>query len=81
MTIDQKLDVVKRALEMGASFTISFHNCRDQHEAVDAAKQFPELQPSEKSYGESDWLSLTNDPDFELVIFFDKEGQACEIVQ
>jgi hypothetical protein len=43
MSIDQKLEYIRKALELGADVSLGFHNCRDKEEAEKLASKLSEL--------------------------------------
>ncbi len=47
MTIEQKLEIIKRAMELGADVKIAFFQERTKEEAYKFAKNFPELEPKD----------------------------------
>lgn len=77
MTIEQKLEILKRAMELGANINFSFHSWRNsinKDGAVELAGQFPEFENEFKEREKTTWIKL-GDPnsDFSGSIFYEGE--------
>lgn len=77
MSIEEKLEYVRIALEMGANVDLTFHNIKTKAEAKKAAVELSKvanLSHDHKSYQGTSWYKIKA-PDFSLEtsIFFDDD--------
>lgn len=77
LTIDQKMEYLRQALEMGAKLSISFHDARDQEEAEKIASTLSHslnVPFKENSSGVFNWFKIDDlNNRLETSVFFDKE--------
>jgi hypothetical protein len=77
MSIEEKMAYVRRALELGASVDLHFHNFRDKESAKKAAMELSELSNlphRNKSHNGSSWYKIKNeDYSLETSIYYDDE--------
>jgi hypothetical protein len=77
MSIEEKMAYVRKAIEMGASVDLHFHNFREKAEAKAAAMELSKLaklQHSHKSHNGSNWYKIKNeDYTLETSIYYDDE--------
>lgn len=72
MTNEQKLEIVKKALEKGATIRISLHNDKTRH---DAAETIQEVCGCNGKYGCGEgahWVEVMEE-DFYVTAFFEEE--------
>lgn len=62
MTIDEKLDVVRKALEQGASVSLYFNECESEAEAEEAVRQL-EMEYKYESSEQHKWLNVEYETD------------------
>lgn len=83
MTIEQKLAILKRAVELGASIDIHFHGKKTESEAEAVAKEMSELfgAPYEKNQHQgTHWFKTMEDYTLECYFPFTKEDEDGEVV-
>lgn len=83
MTIEEKLEVVRKALEKGASVSLNFFDCESEEQAEEMIKPLSNDFKKDFTYeGNSDlnWIELVHETDdeieVEVVAFYesDKKG-------
>lgn len=76
MTIDQKLEILKRAMELGANVDVSFHRRKNRDEAGAIANEL-KLEFEEVGTEDVNWLKFNdnNEYQFEISIFYKKSKE------
>jgi hypothetical protein len=76
MTIEEKLEYLKRAIQSGANIDVFFHNVKGEEEAIKVAVELSALskKPYEyKTNGGTDWLKIYGDGNnISTTIFYEK---------
>jgi hypothetical protein len=73
LTVEQKMEYLRKALEMGASIDIRFHHVEEETEALEIANSFSKLAEvpfTEEHSGVFNWFKI-NGP-IPTAVFFDK---------
>lgn len=72
MTTDEKLEILKRAIELGADVKFNLHDVGKKEDAIQLCRNFP-MKPRVRSYKNTHWLHLGKQ-DFEGCIFYNGES-------
>jgi hypothetical protein len=76
MNIEQKMEYIRRALELGANVYLNFHNFNEKSEAEKTAVELSRLAGvthQQKSNNGTHWYKIQNDDySLESSIFYDK---------
>jgi hypothetical protein len=82
MTIEEKMVYIRKAIEMGASVDLNFHNIKGKAEAKEVAVVLSELSNlpySHKSHTGTNWYKIKNkDHSLKTSIFYDDENYMIE---
>lgn len=74
LTIDQKMEYIRKALELGAHININFHHVDNETEALKIAHSFSKLADTpfeEVNSGAFNWFKINGQ--LQTTVFFDKE--------
>lgn len=74
MTIEQKLEILKKAIKMGACINVSFFELNSEIEAKVKAEEFQGLEYKKQQRDDSQWLKYESN-NFEIVLFYDKSTE------
>jgi hypothetical protein len=75
MTIEQKLEMLRKAMEMGAHVEVSFHNPKDSYtrfnkeQAEEITSEFNQVDFVPKYHGGSHWFKSKHE-DFSISVFY-----------
>lgn len=83
MNIEQKMVLIRRALELGACVDLNLHNCKEESEAKQVAEELSQLTTiphKAQSHGGTQWFKIDDrDNHIGVVIFYDDdEGNFME---
>lgn len=74
MTIEQKLEILKKAIKMGACIDVNFFGLTSEIEAKVKAEEFQDLEFKKQQRNDSQWLKYESN-NFEIVLFYDKSTE------
>jgi hypothetical protein len=77
MNIEQKMEYIRRALELGANVELNFHNLKKEEEAQQAVSELTSMADVPYSKHENDgtkWFKIRNYADrIYTTVFYDEE--------
>ncbi|MGD7007581.1 hypothetical protein [Metabacillus sp. 84] len=72
MSTEHKLQMLQKAIDMGATINVSFHGFEGMQAAVEVMSEFTD-RCAQDTGGNSNWLSYEPDRKFKITTFYTKE--------
>jgi hypothetical protein len=81
LSVEQQLEIIRLALEMGAKLNIAFHRIPSKQEAMEIAQQFAELMNCSYQVREDkQWINLDRLSSVDMTVFYKQSAEEKKLL-